>query len=44
MRIDNVAGIFVVLMLCLGWWYFKDPAQASRKIDGLVVASRIWRS
>jgi hypothetical protein len=44
MRIDNIAAMVVVLMLCLGWWFVKDPARASHKIDHLVAASRIWRS
>jgi hypothetical protein len=44
MRIDNIAVIFIALMLCFGWWVFKDPAVASHKIDHLVAASRTWRS
>jgi len=44
MRIDNILGLLTVLLLFLAWWLFKDPAMAGHKIEGLVAASRIWRS
>lgn len=44
MRVDNILGLFTILLLFLAWWFFKDPALASHKIEGIVAASRIWRS
>jgi hypothetical protein len=44
MRIENVSVVFIALLLCVGWWVFKDPALAGLKIEQLVAASRVWRS
>ena len=44
MRVDNVLGVFTIFMVVLAWWFFKDPAMASHKIEGLVTATRVWRS
>jgi hypothetical protein len=44
MRVDNILGIFTALLLFVAWWFFMDPASASHHIEGLVAASKIWRS
>jgi hypothetical protein len=44
MRIETIAGVVIALTAGLGWWFFRDPALATMKIERLVTASRNWLS